>query len=97
MVHQQVGAVSGIDDGAASRPSRGTRDSGVRKRRKEKEEKVSHTVITLATLNISDSRASELWSAARAMRLGKIDITVVQESKFTNANFAMKKRRDIPS
>ena len=78
MVHQQVGAVGGIDDGAVSRPSRGTRDSGVRKRRKEKGEKVNHPVITFATLNISDGRAAGLWSATRAMGLGDVNITVVQ-------------------
>ena len=90
MVHQQVGAASGIDDGAASRPSRGTRDSGVRKRRKEKEGKVNHPLITFATFNISDGRAAGLWSAARAMRLGDVDIAVVQESKFTDADYATK-------
>ena len=51
---------------------------------------MSHPVLTLATLNISYGRAAGLWSAARAMQLGEVNIAVVQESKFTNADFATK-------
>ena len=78
MVHQQVRATSGIDGGVVSRPSRGTQDSGVRKRRKETGEKVNHPVIMFATLNISDVWVAGLWSTVRVMRLGEVDIAVVQ-------------------
>ena len=51
---------------------------------------MKHPLITFATLNISDGWATGLWSAARAMRLGDVDVAVVQESKFTDADYATK-------
>ena len=90
MVHQQVGAGSSINGGAASCPSRSTRDRGVKEGRRGNEAKVKHPLIMFATLNISDGQAAGLWSTTRAIRLGNVNIVVVQESKFTDDDYATK-------
>ena len=47
--------------------------------------------MTFATLNIPDGRLAGLWIVMRVMRLGNGAIAVLQESKFTDDNYATKK------
>ena len=49
--------------------------------------------ITLASYNIRDGRRGGVNSAARALRKGRIDVAVVQETKIVDATFAPRKYR----
>ena len=46
--------------------------------------------ISIATYNALDGRNGDLDSAARALNLAGVHTAVVQETKFTNADFATK-------
>ena len=47
--------------------------------------------ISIATYNTLDGRKGGLESAARALDLAGVHIVVVQETKFTNTDFATKR------
>ena len=47
----------------------------------------------MATYNIRDGCQGGLYSAAKALRKGRVDVAVVQETKITEAKFAARKFR----
>ena len=47
--------------------------------------------MSIATWNIRDGRSTGLYSAARALERMNVDVAVVQETKFTNTDFAARK------